>query len=413
MHGRFILYRLALGAKALTNGIAMMKSFPNEGTSWKSLLVLLLCTMTAGVAVPSRTVGAGADTSGLQPIPASEFSRLIQAFSEEDGYFHSDNFVSNETSYLQVTDQLRRMHVSGGAYIGVGPEQNFTYIAKVRPRIAFIVDIRRQAMLQHLLYKALFQQAETRAQFLSALLCRPLPGTKERLNSAPIPDLLDYFRRSPPPTDQAFARNFARVRRTILEDFRFPLADSDPARLEYVYAAFRNSGLDVSFRFGSGNWRGYGWFPTLADLILQKDQQGRFGNFLASEDDYQFVCRLERLNRIIPVVGDFAGPKALASVGRYLAENKYTVSAFYTSNVEQFLFQNDAYGEFLVNVRELPIDDRSVFIRALARMGQAHPAHLAGYRSTTMLQKISVFLDDQKAIPYRSYWDLVTTHYVQ
>jgi hypothetical protein len=390
----------------------MKSSFPMGGSSWKPLLVLLLCTIAAGVAVPTRTVIAGADAPELQPIPASEFSRLIREFSEEDGYFRSDNFTSNETSYLQVTDQFRQLGISGGAYIGVGPEQNFTYIAKVRPRIAFIVDIRRQAMLQHLFYKAAFQQAETRAQFLAALLCRPLPGTNEPLNRASISDLLEYFRRSPPATDQVFTRNLARVRRIIQEDFRFPLTDSDPARLEYVYSAFRNTGLDISFRFGGRSWQGYGQFPTLADLILQKDQQGRLGNFLASDDDYQFVRHLQLLNRIIPVVGDFAGSKALVSVGRYLAKNKYTVSAFYTSNVEQFLFQNGMYGEFLANVRELPIDGRSVFVRAVARMGQVHPAHLPGHRSTTVLQKISIFLRDQDAVPYPSYWDVVTKHYI-
>ncbi len=385
-----------------------------RGSFWKPLVAFLLCITAEGTALPSRPSFAGAGASGLQAIPVSQFSRMIREFSEEEGYFRSDNFTSNETSYLQVTDDLRRLGISGGAYIGVGPEQNFTYIAKVRPQIAFIVDIRRQAVLQHLLYKALFRMARTRAEFLAALLCRPAPGPGAHVNTASVSDLVDYFRRSPPDSDAAFARSLARAKKIIQDDFRFPLDDSDPARLERVYSAFRSTGMDVSFRFGfgGGGWRGHGWFPTLADLILQKDQHGRYGNFLASEEDYRFVRQLQELNRIIPVVGDFAGPKALASIGRYLAENRYTVSAFYTSNVEQFLFQNQAYSDFLMNVHELPIDGRSVFIRAVARMGAAHPAHLAGHRSTTVLQKISVFLLDQEARPYPTYWDLVTTHYI-
>src|SRR5262245_47666540 len=92
----------------------------------------------------------------LESLSAAELSRLIREFSEENGYFRSDNFTSNETAYLTVVDTLRRLGASGGAYLGVGPEQNFTYIAKIRPRIAFIVDIRRQAMIQHLMYKAIF-----------------------------------------------------------------------------------------------------------------------------------------------------------------------------------------------------------------------------------------------------------------
>src|SRR5438132_10467607 len=131
-----------------------------------------------------------------EDISAAGFSRIVREFSEEDGFFRSDNFVSNETSYLHILDKLRVMGGSGGAYIGVGPEQNFTYIAKMRPRIAFIVDIRRQAMLQHLLYKALFHVSETRAQFLSGLLSRPLTGEQALRGGASVDELIDYFRRA-------------------------------------------------------------------------------------------------------------------------------------------------------------------------------------------------------------------------
>ena len=51
----------------------------------------------------------------------------------------------------------------GGAYLGVGPEQNFNYIAAIRPAITVIFDIRQQAVMQHLLFKALFElSANTR-----------------------------------------------------------------------------------------------------------------------------------------------------------------------------------------------------------------------------------------------------------
>ena len=62
------------------------------------------------------------------------------------------------------------------AYVGVGPDQNFTYIAALKPRIAFIVDIRRQNMLLHLMYKALIEMSPTREEFLSRLFSRPMPG---------------------------------------------------------------------------------------------------------------------------------------------------------------------------------------------------------------------------------------------
>lgn len=82
--------------------------------------------------------------------------------SQEGGSFRSHNFTSNETAYWTVVDKMRQLGTTGGAYVGVGPEQNFTYLAKVRPRVAFLVDIRRQAIIQHLMYKAIFYLSPTR-----------------------------------------------------------------------------------------------------------------------------------------------------------------------------------------------------------------------------------------------------------
>src|SRR5919108_2267894 len=126
-------------------------------------------------------------------LSASEFSRLIREFSEAGGFFRSDNFTSNETAYLTVVDKLRQLNATGGAYIGVGPEQNFTYIAKIKPRIAFIVDIRRQAMVQHLMYKAIFHLSPNRAQFISRLLSKPLPKEGAPAPEAPAADLIAFF----------------------------------------------------------------------------------------------------------------------------------------------------------------------------------------------------------------------------
>src|SRR5687767_6207169 len=96
----------------------------------------------------------------------TSFAATIARLSEPGGYFDTDNLVSNETSVLHVLPTLERRGVRGGAYIGVGPEQNFSYIAAVRPAVAYIVDIRRDNLLQHLWYKALFALARDPAEFL-------------------------------------------------------------------------------------------------------------------------------------------------------------------------------------------------------------------------------------------------------
>ncbi|HKE03858.1 MAG TPA: hypothetical protein VKE91_07355 [Blastocatellia bacterium] len=393
----------------------------NARVPWlPALLIAIIVALVTSAATTARRQSTARDPQPPEALPAAEFARLIRELSEEGGFFPSDNFTSNESSYLTVVDKLRRLGATGGAYIGVGPEQNFTYIAKIRPRIAFIVDIRRQAIIQHLMYKAIFHLAPTRAQFLSLLLSRPLPKQKAPAADATITDLLTFFS-GVAADDKACADNLAAIKKAIQEDFQFTLSETDQSNLEYVYKSFRTDGLEIGFRLnsrfgggvGGGGFRGggFGPFPNLKQLIEQTDLNGKQGNFLANAEDYDFVRGLHRKNLIIPVVGDFSGKKALAAVGDYLRKNGFTVTAFYTSNVEMVLFQNGIFEGFANNVKKLPVNDRSLIIRA-AFSRYTHPARLSGYGTFTLLQQIPVFLRDFDEGRYQSYTDVINTHYI-
>jgi hypothetical protein len=389
---------------------------------WHAIWFLGAVLVLAGLQAQQVRERARIETSHARQIPASEFAHIQKEFSEPEGYFRSDNFVSNETSYLYVVDKLKSLGANGGAYIGVGPEQNFTYIAKIRPQIAFIIDIRRQAVIQHLMFKALFHLAETRAQFLSLLFSKPILG-QELGPDASAEDMLHYFSQAATDKDK-FARNLDLIRNTITRDFRVALAARDISMLEYVYTAFRDDHVNLQYRSGGyGGYRGfsrYGFgsrgfrdsFPTLGDIILQPDQRGKLGNFLAIRKDYEYVRSLQESNRVIPIVGDFGGAKALASVANYLKKNGYTVTAFYTSNVEQYLFSSETFGVFAKNVGLFPITEKSLFIRAYPNQRIQHPASMGSHRLTTLLQRISVFLDDFRGGLYPDYWTLVRTHYI-
>src|SRR5215475_13273090 len=383
---------------------------PKARVPWFSaLLTALIVAILSTATAPAFAQSAAREPQPQDGLPAAEFARLIRELSEEGGYFPSDNFTSNESSYLTVVDNLRRLGATGGAYIGVGPEQNFTYIAKIRPRIAFIVDIRRQAMIQHLMYKAIFQLSPNRAQFLSRLLSKPLP--KE---GAPAPDVapadLMTFIGKIAATDQAYAANLAEIKKTIQEDFQFPLSDRDRKSLEYVYKSFRENGLDIAFRLDASYYDDY--FPSLKDLALQTDLNGKQGAFLASANDYNFVRSMQKKNLIIPIVGDFSGTKALAAIGDYLRKYGLAVTSFYTSNVEQYLFDSAVFDGFAKNVKKLPIDDKSVFIRAVFHMRYTHPARKQDHMSVTLLQKMKVFMKDFDDGLYPSYRELIVTNYI-
>ena len=272
----------------------------------------------------------------LQRFTAKEYVSLIQRLSEDPGFFDSDNLVSNESSYLQISGLLERLAPKGGVYLGVGPEQNFTYIAKTRPRLAILLDIRRQNQLYHLLFKSLFERSRNRSEYLANLFSRPKP--KKVAGTDPdISALLLAFEKTAP-SERLFRKNLKEALTFIREHCQFPIHDKDAGTIEGIYREFFDQQLDIRFRsFGRPSFR---FYPSFKDILVERDLEGKFGNYLNSEADFQFVKQMHSRNLIVPVVGDFAGPKALRTVGEYLKGLGQTVSVFYVSNVEFYLIQN-------------------------------------------------------------------------
>jgi hypothetical protein len=239
----------------------------------------------------------------------------------------------------------------------------------MRPRLAFIVDIRRGNLIEHLLYKAFVELSPTRAEFLSRLFARKRPV--DLAATAPVEALFAAFAAAPPSAD-LFKENLQAARDRLLREHRFTLSADDLKTLEYVYSAFYRGGPDLNYSFspgGAGTGFGVG-FPSYADLMAETDGQGERRSYLASEENFRVLREYQRNNAIVPVVGDFGGDKALRAVGDYVRSHGATVTAFYTSNVEQYLFQEAyAWRKFLQNVATLPIDTRSTFIRSISNRG--------------------------------------------
>jgi hypothetical protein len=290
-------------------------------------------------------------------------------FSEPAGYFQSENLVSNERAFPGILPQTAQRSSGTAAYVGVGPEQNFSYLAALRPRIAFIVDIRRQNAVLHLLYKALFELSPNRAEFLSRLFSRPRP--RHVGPSSPVRDLVEAFNVVPASAD-LYATNLREVRSHLLDTRRFPMGDADLNALAYVYSAFFEAGPDLRYSYRSSR-RGRP-FPSYAELMTATDEEGIPRSYLANEDNYQAVRDLQQRNLIIPVVGNFAGTKALKAVAGYLGACRLTVAALYASNVEFYLFRNDEWRSFYSNMAALPVDSRSVLVRSAFRgRGMSYP----------------------------------------
>ena len=342
-------------------------------TSARTVLGLLL-VFALSPAAPSLLPGlsSGSVAAGRLPVNAAgalperlsdeEFWTLISDISEPGGYFRiTDNYTSNEREVGQLATMLRESGVQGGVYLGVGPEQNLSYIAAIRPAMAFVIDIRRQAVVQHLLYKAVFELSADRADFISLLFSKPRPAGLTP--TTPIQQIWSAYESVA--TDQTAAdKTYTRIVQQLTGSHGFTLTANESSQLESVFHAFLRYGPAISTRGSSAGQRGIGNNMTFADLTgWSFDAAGQPQSFLSTEENFSYVKSLEQRNLVVPVSGDFGGPKAIRAIGAYLRAQSGVVSAFYLSNVEQYLFQDRKDRAFYDNVAALPTTEKSVFIR--------------------------------------------------
>jgi hypothetical protein len=341
------------------------------------------------------------------------FWQIVTGFSESNGHFPSDNFVSNELATQHVLSQLTKGRKANGAYVGVGPEQNFTYIVALQPKIAFIVDIRRQNMIEHLMYKALAELSTDRAEFISRLFSRPQPADLDK--KANIDSLFEAFDEVAPDS-KMFDDNLTAIKNCLMETHGFKLTADDESMLAYIFRAFYIGGpalgySNVSFPTRPGMPR---ILPTYEELMADTDETGQQRSYLATEENFLTLQRFEKNNLIVPVVGNFAGQTALRAVGEYLRENNTSVSAFYTSNVEQYLFMSaEDWKNFYTNIGMLPLDSNSVFIRPLINTGtgySASPQFRANFHWDTVLFPMSDLVTAFNAGSIENYYDVIRSH---
>ena len=342
----------------------------------RALSLLGLVTILAVAAWPpgARVLAAPAAWQTADTLPSrltdEEFWRLSQDSSEPNGQFRSDNLVSNELYFQWVIPDLINRARQGGVYLGVGPEQNFTYIAALKPKMVFITDIRRGNLCMHLMYKAIFELTNNRADFVELLFNKKRPaGLTDKSTSA---DIANAFWDVVTSSEAVYKANLKRIQDHLTQTRHLPLGKDDLDGIEYIYWHFYWDGMRINYNSSTqqnNGGRGGSSMAMYGDLMLTTDGSNQSRYYLATEESFRFLKDLHARNVFVPVVGNFAGPKALKAVGKYVREHGGTVSAMYLSNVEQYLNQDGIWSYFCANVASMPLDEKSTFIRSASGGG--------------------------------------------
>lgn len=324
------------------------------GACLLGLLALLILRPEPAAELEARSLPAR--------LTGAEFWSLSADLSEPDGNFRSENMISNEMVLPTLLPEVVAHARTGGVYLGVGPEQNFSYLAVLHPEMAFITDIRRGNLHVLLMYKALFELSADRAGFISRLFTKPRPAALTATSTAR--QIMDAYWTTSTGDEAAYRANLAAVITQLTKTDGIPLSAADVEGVGAAYRTFYYYGPAINYS-ASTNLTSLsgGNSATYWDLMTQADASGRELSYLSSEEKFRWLKDFETKNLLVPLVGNFSGPKTIRAVGAYVRRQGSVVATFYLSTVEHYLRDAGTTGVFCASVATLPIDEKSFFIR--------------------------------------------------
>ncbi len=338
-----------------------------------------------------RNLLVGASSLFLQAPSPSKYGAILAELSDRETGPAADNFVSNEDSYPRVTSEIARTVPPNTAYLGVGPDQNFTFIAHARPSLAVIVDYRKRNQLLHLLHKALFTLSENRVEYLSLLTARK----PQVANDASAEGLVTAF------TKVEFDRTQLEVASRRITEFLRPLSilsDADWPTLQTIHARLAGPGMNARFLALT-------MYPTFGKMIATPSRDNKSAHFLADERLYQVVRNTHRHDAILPLIGDFANGPCLTKLADFLRKSRQEIGLFYISDVEFFLLRAGKFANYIQNLERLPWARNAQIIRTSTREIN-HPERVKGDSSTTIIRPFADFLAHAKSGKIQAIDDL-------
>lgn len=269
------------------------------------------------------------------------------AAGESGSDYDLDCFVTSEVAHNQVLTRCAPVE-QGGVYVGVGPCQNFTYIGALRPSFAVVIDARVDNLIEHLIFKSVFERADTPAEYLALLFSRRMS------RSAPLPPgaapLLSAFDEAPGPASE-FAANLKWLLAELGE--RWGLPPSLIGRAKRVYTEFRGRGLGIT-SVSAPQLAVLDHIPDLRAVIGSATASGHNYHFLTDPVRYSYVRDMQRSHRVVPVLGNITDISAVQRVNELLARLGEDATTVYLSNMEEFLLHRYEIGAEGVAARPNP-----------------------------------------------------------
>jgi hypothetical protein len=184
---------------------------------------------------------------------------------------------------------------------------------------------------------------------------------------------------------------------------QFGLTPEDRASMLKVFTAFYESGPDLKYVFrGTPEIH-----PTYARMMTARDEAGTYWSYLGTAESFQHIRLMQRKNLIVPVVGDFAGPRALKAIGTYVRNHGGGINVFYVSNVEPYLFRGGNWKAFYENVMTLPLGESALFVRTFFGATARECSALRPTIRTPVLGSIPALLDAYRNGDVKTQCDLV------
>lgn len=256
-------------------------------------------------------------TPSIGPLSEAQRASLAQVKSDPEPEAlvrNSHYWISNEHNHQVWLDYIKEI---GGAYIGVGTDQNFLLAGWARPELLILMDFDGEIPRIHELYRFFFLISATPKTF--------------------------HLR---------WHRDYAE---DSLEKLEAHLTTLAPQGTERERARWIKRGLKIY-----SLTRGIVYRRLLG--TIKKYKELNTPTFMSDQGQYDYLRSLWQTGRVFPIRGDLTADQTMLDIATALRAMGLTLNTLYLSNAEQYFELTPGYRR---NIIELPWGERSYALRTL------------------------------------------------